>query len=653
MTDYYVRMNIAKGLHAFEWQSGELVPGDPVQLLDGLVMGWTMPEGLRHPAQPDPMECSFTLRTLAAGELDSLADGVDLAVELYAPDDLGEKVAGFYGRVSDVVVTPSKEGELTWLYYGVQAVDYTADLAETPVQPGSWPAEDLDDRVALRLVPAFPVPWDGLSPVPAKPVLAKDWSGGNLLDALLATLEDVVTEIGPGTPSAMHLVPHADYSTGLGYYLGQLVPGKVIGSADQLPGVPVLEPLLLDGVAIGYELTIDWSTPGTAGDPAPALYGQHVPTASLAFRSAKGLRPNVVAVTGTFGGTEQTLTFDTEDLYGVVPEGPRVQLAISTQLTSSLDALALAAYYLPNPQAVPDSWSVDEFSYLIPQDQLGPVRWLPDHATALVGDYQGTWPYAQPVVLYAIESDKAPTGRTLVSGRFAGVQLVVAGGEVIAKLRVRRGAPELDDGVTDQLTMDDLNALFPDVTDHYRGSANLLGDAGGWETPGSVQGWAGAGNCTIAQNGARAKYGTGALRLTSTVGAGNMAVLSPTMAVVAGQTYCASGWVNPDNAGRTLTLALQWYTAGMVFISQVTSITVPAADAWADLGAAIGVAPGTAAFARIAVQSSLGAVGELTWIDGMQLEAAAVRNPYEGPDYLSRYLNPALSWDDFNLVRNP
>lgn len=657
--DYWVRAKV--GPYSWTVESGDLASevGAAVQHLDGWSVGWAQPDdsqGQLYPDQLASLVCQMYVRTLDTDNLFELRDGDPMALEAWTADPgvdpTAVKFASFYGRLTDCDASPYIEpDDTTWLVYSIQGTDYLPDLAQVPVPAGAWPSESVFDRVT-RIMENLPAPLE--SPTPtwpgvagADPTLAAlDYPGGDMLSALLSLCVDATTR-NMGTDSAVArpmIVPMASYAAGLWGFEFQYWAAEMTGDADYLPG----DLALVDDGAGGYQLVIDWDTTALDPDmegwaPAAAFDSATILRQSLTWKLVSG-RVNAMQVTSaSFGSLEYANG-----------ELPKSLLTHASQLTAGLSALNMLSLYVPPAGQAPENWRMSDFVYRVPQAQLEHLKVIPDHDGGFAPLLQlATWPSSQPVVVYNVQDGKSPTGRSVVTGRLQACQLTIVQGRVELTVRVRRGFNAPFTSTIVGVTMDELNAAFPDVTDQPRHTANALGAAGGFETGGSVDGWAAAGNCTIAQNGARAKYGTGALRLTSTAGAGNMAVLGPAVAAVPGQVWCASGWVNPDNAGRTLTLALQFYTAAMGFISQVTVVTTPGADAWADLGGAIGTAPATTAWVRIAVQQSLGALGELTWIDGMQLELAPVRNPYEGPDYPTRYLDPEMTWDDLNLVRSP
>lgn len=668
MTDYLVRLNIGTGTTELSWETGTVSPSDPVQMLDGASISWLMPEGLRYPVQPDPVQAEFTLRTLDAANVAGLVEGADLALEFWTPDLAGTKVASFYGRATDVKQTPVAEstGD-TWLYYEVTAVDYTADLAEYPVEPdtpdASWPQEDIDDRLT-RIAAYFPAaaPFDltSLSSLTPMTMNARSVTSTNVLDLMLAMMGEVVQffAVGTLTISAYMLVPKASYAGGLEGFHAEWWPNGIVGDADQLPGTLAL---VDDGIG-GLMLQLQWSQ-GTDVDAAigatrsPVLFGENAPTQPINWRSGKGSRPNAAAITGSngLGGVETTWNLTTLDVWDVPLVPPRVQLAYTSEVTDAILRANQALLFIPDPNQTPDSWALDEFVYLIPDDQLD-LAWLPDHELADVDTLFGTWCMSQPVVLTDVEAGKAPNGTRQLGGRLTSVAWTVRGGEAQAKLRVRRGVPAHDVPLPDAPTMDELNTAYPDLTDHARHNANLVSNSGfevdmtGWQTAGA--------NCTVAQVTTQQKHGVGSARMTLTGVAGGLAYFSALAAydcpVVAGQTYRGSCyWLAA--AIRAAGFYVQWYTAGGVFISQaVYAGAGTAAGVWqrADSGAI--VAPATAARARMVpvITANAGDTGLVHYVDSVQLEQTTELLPYEAPEYPTQYMDPEFTWTDFLLVRS-
>ena len=676
MTDntYWLRAKV--GPYSWEIASGDLASElvAAVQHLDGWSIGWSMPDdsqGQLYPQQLPPLLCTIYVRTLDTANLDQLREGQDMAVEAWTADpDLDPaavKFASFYGRLTDCDAVPIITGDdVTWMAYSIMGASYEADLAQLPVPALNWPSEVINSRIRRIAYehPAVKAAGNDLTVVwrvdtfpgdlGSNPFLAAQaYGGGNMLDALIAACDEVVTR-DMGTDSALArpmLVPVCTWEDGLVAWEFQYWAVEMTGDADYLPGVPEL----VDDGAGGLQLIIDWGTTALDPDPdgwAPALAvdGSTVVRTSATWKLTSG-RINALQENGTFGGVPDSITYANGDQ-------PQSLLTRTSQLTNVLDALSHAAMYVPPAGQAPENWAMSDFTYRVPQTQLEDgVRTIPDHAGGFAPLLQlATWPSSQPVVVYGIEDGKSPTGKTTLVGRLQACTLTIVKGRVELQAKVRRGFNPPWTSTITGITMDELNTAFPDVTDQPRHNANLLANSG-FEV--DLAGWAGGAlsNCTIARSTAQKKHGVASVAQTITGVAGGLAYFGATaaadMPVVAGETYMASLYWRPA-AARDAGSYVQWYNAGGGFISQniFATVGVPAGG-WTRVSGAV-VAPAGAVKARFVpvIAALAGDVGLVHYVDSIQLEHTTELLPYEAPEYPTRYLDPDLTWDDFTLVRS-
>lgn len=119
----------------------------------------------------------------------------------------------------------------------------------------------------------------------------------------------------------------------------------------------------------------------------------------------------------------------------------------------------------------------------------------------------------------------------------------------------------------------------------------------------TVPGWIAQSGCNVSVNGSNQAYGQYCLDLVTTSGAGNWATSAKQFFVKPGDRLSLTGLINAVNGAGT-NVAVLFYTAANVYISQIVTSTITAA-AWTPVQAS-GVVPSNAAYARINLQSSGG-----------------------------------------------
>ena len=129
-------------------------------------------------------------------------------------------------------------------------------------------------------------------------------------------------------------------------------------------------------------------------------------------------------------------------------------------------------------------------------------------------------------------------------------------------------------------------------------------------------------NATLTRSNTQAKYGSWSGLLTSTAGSSPRAEASK-VAVTAGQTYRASGWLYapaaiPSGAG----VNVNWYDASQAYLTTSTNSSLPASGAWVFVDANF-TAPANAAYGgvHIVIGGTPGA-GVLLYGDDIRLRAA-------------------------------
>jgi hypothetical protein len=132
-----------------------------------------------------------------------------------------------------------------------------------------------------------------------------------------------------------------------------------------------------------------------------------------------------------------------------------------------------------------------------------------------------------------------------------------------------------------------------------------------------VTGWVQGANSTVARTTATALHGSASLAMTCT-GAGDAScalAVGAYAAVTPGVTYGGTLAVKAATVGRSSVLSISWYTAGGAFISAVSSPNVTTnTSTWTTFYTA-GVAPPTAAGARLVLTVAAPAASEVHYAD--------------------------------------
>lgn len=606
--------------------------GDPASwgLADPLVVSWALPEnGLVYP-QPDPMRATFTLALAAmsdAADLDA-GDPVSIFVTLDPATYGGDlNLVSFRGRVASLSMRPRKAGGVL---VTVVCVDYTVDLAESPIGTGPWPAELVQartDRMAAEAGVATPPTW---------PVTFGDWiplaaRTGALVDARSAFVRLVDTAGGGiGGGYKLYLMPNYPVDNLVDHavdplqpfdYWNELVTEESAGGQGnpyRLPGKLQLLSTGLYGIAIAEHA-------GAAG--LAGILSAEYTDLGATWTLAKNDRPDTVVVTGPFA-TPSALDKVTATADDPVP----ITTVIDTDMTDWQPGQTLAALNLTTRDS--DRWAFDEFVFFA---DLDPVRftkrgwWFVDGAGMMQA-------LNVPVVVSPIPEDQNPTGVDWIAGTPTAASLTIAGGRFSATVRLDRNLPRPSTQVGANIGYLDAEQLAS-----YAPEGSLITNPG-FEV--NATGYTGV-NATIARVTTQHHSGVGALSITAT-GANPTAVDSGSgvggKPVVAGRAYRVPAWFKAAVTARICTLRVDWWNAAGVFLSQsVGPATVSdAAAGWTDFSQVF-LAPAGAAFARRQFIVAGAAVGEVHYLDDADMWRTLT--PAD--------LDPRFSAYDYRLVRNP
>lgn len=145
----------------------------------------------------------------------------------------------------------------------------------------------------------------------------------------------------------------------------------------------------------------------------------------------------------------------------------------------------------------------------------------------------------------------------------------------------------------------------------------LLNGNSDFET--DLTGWTGN-SAALTRSSVRAHLGSYSMLITPAGGVATVGARATAAAVTAGTSYTASAWVYSPAGWADVRMAIDWYTAGAVFLSTgMPSATAVAAGVWTHLTATL-VAPATAALAELRVRiGSTPAASDVLYADEARL----------------------------------
>lgn len=424
---------IELGDHSWTIVSGEC-EDEEVVVLDGLRIAWNVDESKPWPAQPNPVECSLSVWVEDVADFADVGIGTPLSVVL---TDVADNVFGtFHGRISSEGSVARNRGPAgLGMLYSLSAVDYTVDLAETPVTiTAEWPAEDADTRVA-RVFTAIAgagltmgSPPSGFGSAAFEALSAGTTTAAALLEDHLSQL---AVDSGNGLTRYIMVPVAPDAFGGLKYFEAVLLDRTV--DAALLPGT--LD--VVDGVLV---LTFpDLDADGVVDACAVDL---NVPWTRLKFRAV-----NVVTVAGG--------TVTASAAHG----GPPVRLTLGTTLTDQTAAERMAALYLPDLDEA-NGWVANTFRLYAHREPGAIVpAWFPDHRT----DPPDTDVYVMPLALVGIPPNiNLSSDLDAYSGQLVRSELLIERKKLNVDFGLRRQIP--GSVGADALTWDDVASLWPSLT---------------------------------------------------------------------------------------------------------------------------------------------------------------------------------------------
>lgn len=350
--------------------SAPAVPAGPVWVLDGLAVGWTMPE---WPGQPDPTSCTFSLLCADPTAMPPLEVGVWVDVSMRGRTTKSGGVAGTYttdlgrflGQVTEATALPVMHNGQAMLAVTVTADDVLASWAELLIGDAPWPEEYAADRIA-RIMAAAGFTTDILVDGNRfKPVDVDHRGFVEVLDEHLRQLATNVSEAGDflTTPEAGWRRPilQARVAAGAAVPTPFLATLKQRGPATPRPTGGPRAVTYVDG-------TLTHAAADTmAGGP---VVGSATVTGAVAAtevewkRSKLGL-PNRVLVAGEFTTPEgAAVTAVTRDHPDLLDDQGTITRREDSGLYWSYDADEMAAMLLPDRSDYVGRWATERVTIM-------------------------------------------------------------------------------------------------------------------------------------------------------------------------------------------------------------------------------------------------------------------------------------------------
>lgn len=400
MTSY--RVTVQLGALTWNIEPTDADAADEDRVLDGLRIGWSMPEGL-WPQQPDPMTASLALNVPDfTSDVHDLTEGDQCAVAVYLVDDDGlheTMTTTFYGRITDLkaVPRPNRPG----VTLSIAAVDYIVDLAEldpwAPAPGATWDAPTFlaqlwDDRIASD----FPT-WDASL-------------GANAIDPALDNrkvseviafelVQNIGTTLGEPTHRAI-IAPYIDFSTGT------------------------------------LDATQEWAFDMVykeSSEPAYEIPCAKVERQSLTWLYSKQTGPNSVFVTGEHVQAS------------AAHPGILHRRTATIEVTLEDSPEPVAEFYLPDPD--PSGWRISTFRFLATRGGIdiddAPVALFPSW-TLSPGSPDRSSCYGRPIVVTGVPNDRNPlatgAGVSDIGGRLTAATVTVQAGHMAFEFQLRQTA---------------------------------------------------------------------------------------------------------------------------------------------------------------------------------------------------------------------
>lgn len=178
LADPYYRVHLTVGPYSWDIERGDPADYGPV---DGLKIGWSLPDNAAWPTQPDIPWARFGVIVEDAADFAGVDIGAEVAIGVYAhpasdplpsgyQDGSGTgkwvPVALFGGRVVELEAEPHGLG----LVYRLSCLDYLVDLADNQISDSGatgWPGESIENRLTRISDSASDVfgsvPWVGFN----------------------------------------------------------------------------------------------------------------------------------------------------------------------------------------------------------------------------------------------------------------------------------------------------------------------------------------------------------------------------------------------------------------------------------------------------------------------------------------------------------
>lgn len=470
--------------------------GDPAAYgpLDGLTIGWKLPDNAAYPSQPELPYANFRVIVADAADFAGVDVGAPVSIHVWdqpagfvlpagwsdgSGSGLTVPVATFGGRITDLKAEPHALG----MIYTVSALDYLVDLSDTQVAADDdtgWPGESLENRLTRLYELAdddgtlfAAAPWgDGYGPEPGWGVL---W--GNANPPLAPVLDHMTNALAQYVHYGHYDPPIQGGARGV--LLANTLLDGIYGAVDNRPdparrydtrwlykrlggnpnqgGYPLPAQLRQDPATGKWRPVVDPdSAHSWVGDPnanllgdlptadrfgsLPARYVDFDPTSWSRTKKEQAEKVRVQTTTNWASGPARTWVQQTTyNAYGrgVQTRPPKV-LTVDTELGYADEARTLARWLIPDPAESSGGkrWEVDTFR--LRADQLRGRITAANRRSWFTLSSILSWPL---VAIGGLDPTRTPDGRDYYVGLITGATFTIKDGRYWIDFQLSRQIP--------------------------------------------------------------------------------------------------------------------------------------------------------------------------------------------------------------------
>lgn len=396
--------------------TGDPHAADALTPISGLRFGWSMPDGLIWPVQPNPMTATFAFTVPDFTDLSWVTVDTPVAIEVTLESG-GPVLFAFYGRLTDAKAGP-RPGRPGVTLSGA-AVDYTIDLGRAIHTGGDFGAGA--EYTIMQTIWASKT--DLLGTVPTWPIPSVS---GNTVELTGSTGQTIAALVSSILAQAIRQSVAVPAAIGGGYDGALSILAPRIDPSTRL--LHATQPWAFD-LAYKHAHTF------------PTIAADIVERESLGYGQNKALpvdQVNVYIANGTWAATEYS---DGSTMWRF----PTGMESIAEVRTVSSDLFTrpgeIASFYAREDLANVRPWNAEGFKVLL--DQLAPADFadfpealMPRWADTL-GDASRSQCYGTVVEVTGVpDHTKAEAGRDLV-GLVSGVEFSLVGGRPALDMKFR------------------------------------------------------------------------------------------------------------------------------------------------------------------------------------------------------------------------